>query len=220
MDTYMYQLILTDKHVQSNKLDIPVNFKETFNIKFLYWAYLSINGEDYKIYLSEKGYDFYEMRPSRFVSKDFKSGDKLTIIIKPQQPIYYKKSPYTYENPVRIIDSINYIKEPTGYLCGQSCVAMLASKPVDEVIELMCTDKGTHIFHIKTALEYYGIKHAKSLKKYKEGATLPDICILELELPSYKHWSLYFKGKYFDPEFGILDNCINDSRILRFLEIT
>lgn len=169
MDCFEYDLVLNNNHIQSKELDIPINFKDTFNIRFVYWAYLNINGKDYKCYLSEKGNNLYKMRPSGFVSKDFKSGDKLTIIIKPQEPIYYKKSPYTYENLVRIIDSINYIKEPTGYLCGQSCVAMLASKPVDEVIELMCTDKGTHIFHIKTALEYYGIKHAKSLKNLKKA---------------------------------------------------
>lgn len=216
MDCFEYDLVLNNNHIQSKELDIPINFKDTFNIRFVYWAYLNINGKDYKCYLSEKGNNLYKMRPSGFVSKDFKSGDKLTIIIKPQQPIYYKKSPYTYENPVRIIDSINYIKEPTGYLCGQSCVAMLASKPVDEVIELMCTDKGTHIFHIKTALEYYGIKHAKSLKKYKEGMILPNICVLDLELPSYSHWSLYFNGKYYDPEFGILDKCTENSNYKTF----
>jgi hypothetical protein len=38
-----------------------------------------------------------------------------------------KKSPYSYEKPIRKINSIKYIKEPTGYLCGQSVVAILAN---------------------------------------------------------------------------------------------
>lgn len=48
---------------------------------------------------------------------------------------------------------------------------------------------------------------------------LPNICVLDLELPSYSHWSLYFNGKYYDPEFGILDKCTENSTIKRFLEI-
>lgn len=38
---------------------------------------------------------------------------------------------------------INYIKQPTEYLCGQSCVAMLAGVTVEEVISVMQNDKGT-----------------------------------------------------------------------------
>ncbi|NCA68371.1 MAG: hypothetical protein EOM87_09975, partial [Clostridia bacterium] len=45
-----------------------------------------------------------------------------------------KKSPYSYSHPIRKIDSIIYKKQPTGYLCGQAVVAMLADVSVDEVI--------------------------------------------------------------------------------------
>ncbi len=38
---------------------------------------------------------------------------------------------------------ISYIKQPTEYLCGQACVAMLAGVTVEEVIALMNNDKGT-----------------------------------------------------------------------------
>jgi len=219
MDSYDYELILNDKHFKTGKIDIPVNFKEKFNIKWSYWAMININGEDYKIYIKEKDNGFYEMRRNPALLCNYKTNDKLKITIKPQEPIYCKESPYTYDNPVRNIDTIIYVKEPTGYLCGQSCVAMLASKTVDEVIDIMGTDKGTNLEHIKTALEYYGIKHEKSLKKYEEGRPLPNICILELQLPKYKHWTLYFNGKYYDPEFGILDECTQDSVKLRFLKI-
>lgn len=225
MDSYTYELILNENHIETGKIDIPVNFKDEFNIKFAYWALMDINGQEYKIYIHEKDSGFYEMRGNGKLFKDFKagknfkSGERLNITIKPQEPIYYKKSPYSYDNPVRVIDSISHIKEPTGYLCGQSCVAMLVSKPVDEVIDIMNTDKGTHIEHIKAALEYYGIKHEKSLTKYKDGMKLPDICILALQLPTYKHWSIYFDSKYYDPEFGVLDEYTQNEIILRFLKI-
>lgn len=38
---------------------------------------------------------------------------------------------------------IKYIKQPTEYLCGQACVAMLANVSVDEVIEVIQNDRGT-----------------------------------------------------------------------------
>ena len=38
---------------------------------------------------------------------------------------------------------ISYIKQPTEYLCGQTCVAMIANASVDDVIRVMGTDKGT-----------------------------------------------------------------------------
>lgn len=37
-----------------------------------------------------------------------------------------QNSPYSFENPIRRIDSMNVIIQPEDGLCGQSCVAMLA----------------------------------------------------------------------------------------------
>ena len=37
---------------------------------------------------------------------------------------------------------IQYMKQPTEYLCGQACVAILANASVDEVIEVIQNDKG------------------------------------------------------------------------------
>jgi hypothetical protein len=36
------------------------------------------------------------------------------------------------------------------------------------------------------------------------ATVLPDIRILSMHLSGYGHWSLYFKGSYYDPEFGVL----------------
>jgi len=219
MDSYTYEVTINDNHKESGRIDIPVNLKNEFNIKYVNWAYMMINGTKHRIYMQGKDDGSYIMWKNSNLLQKFNPGDRLEITLLPQEPIYYKESPYTYDSPVRVIDSISYIKEPTSYLCGQSCIAMLAAKPVEEVIDIMNTEKGTHIEHIKSALEYYGISHKKSLKKYVPGMKLPNICILELQLPKYKYWSLFFKGKYYDPEFGILDNCTHDSVLLRFLEV-
>lgn len=85
---------------------------------------------------------------------------------------------------------INYIKQPTEYLCGQSCVAMLAGVTVEEVISVMQNDKGTG-------------------KK--------DIDILKVFLPKYAHWILYYHGKYYDPEFGLMDELYPKARIQSYL---
>ena len=38
---------------------------------------------------------------------------------------------------------IQYIQQPTEYLCGQACVAMIANVSVDDVILVMNNDKAT-----------------------------------------------------------------------------
>lgn len=127
-------------------------------------------------------------------------------------------SPYTYKNPIRKIDSIQYIKQPTGYLCGQAVIAMLANVSVDEVIAVMQNDKGTPTPLMREALKYYGIKTAKRLK-YTDGAVLPECCILGMQLPGYGHWSLYYKDRFYDPEFGVLEQLPEHAKLRSYWEV-
>ncbi|MDF2686701.1 MAG: hypothetical protein K0S55_1883 [Clostridia bacterium] len=130
------------------------------------------------------------------------------------------KSPYSFANPIRKIEFINYIKQPTGYLCGQSVIAMLAGVTVDEVIAVMQNDKGTSIPMMSDALEYYGLETAtKTRLKYKEGTELPKCCILSMQLPGYGHWSLYYKGKFYDPEFGVSDKLPEQAKLGSYWEV-
>ena len=130
-----------------------------------------------------------------------------------------KQSPYSYDKPIRTIDSITYIEQPTEYLCGQSVVAMLAGVSVDEVINIMVNDKGTSVAEIDSALFYYGIKNGKKRMSVTKDTVLPDICILSVKLPKYGHWSLYFKGKYYDPEFGVIDDLPENAVLKYYWEI-
>ena len=57
--------------------------------------------------------------------------------------MHIKGSSYSIDNTVRMIDNISYIKEPTGYLCGQSCATMLAGVSVGEVIKVSSEDSFT-----------------------------------------------------------------------------
>jgi len=130
------------------------------------------------------------------------------------------KSPYSYNHPIRKIDSITFIEQPTEYLCGQSVVAMLAGVSVDEVIGVMQTDQGTSTPEIRDALKWYGLKTAtKTRIKYTPGMVLPDCCILSILLPGYGHWSLYYKGKFYDPEFGVLDKLPEQAKLRYYWEV-
>lgn len=114
---------------------------------------------------------------------------------------------------------IHYIKQPTEYLCGQACVAMIANVSVDEVIRVMDNDKASGKKDIERALAYYGIAQAKTMTKADNSTPLPPVCILKVLLPRYSHWILYYHGKYYDPEFGLTDELYCKARIQSYLEL-
>lgn len=114
---------------------------------------------------------------------------------------------------------IEYIKQPTEYLCGQACVAMLAGVSVEDVVAVMENDKGTGKKDIEKALNHYGISQAKTMTKADNNTVLPKVCILKVLLPKYGHWILYYDGKYYDPEFGLTDTLYPKARIQYYLKI-
>lgn len=57
----------------------------------------------------------------------------------------------------KAVMEIQYRKQPTEYLCGQACVAMLANVSIDKVIEVIHNDKGTGKKELAIALEHFGI---------------------------------------------------------------
>jgi hypothetical protein len=172
----------------------------------------------YKTFKMEKGpYDQYRYIKGDYLKNNSQNNfdDENTYKFN----LTVNKSPYSYENPVRKIKSIKYVKQPTIYLCGQSVVAMLANVTVDEVIDIMETDKGTSVKEIDDALTWFGIRHGKNRKRFTEGTILPDICILSLKLPRYGHWSLYYKGTFYDPEFGVIKKLPQNAILTYYWEI-
>lgn len=172
----------------------------------------------YKTYTMQKGvYNQFRYYRKNYIKNNNIDTIKEELAYNYNFPL--SKSPYSYGSPVRKIVDITYIKEPTSYLCGQSVIAMLANVSVDEVIGVMETDKGTSIAAIDEALCYYGIKHGKTRKSVKEDTILPEICILSLQLPGYGHWSLYYKGTYYDPEFGVSDKLPQKAKLTYYWKI-
>jgi len=81
-----------------------------------------------------------------------------------------QNSPYSFENPIRKIDSIDIIIQPEDGLCGQTCVAMLAGITIAEVISVMdCREWQATMGRVISALNYYGIDHSDVIV-YTEGA--------------------------------------------------
>ena len=99
-----------------------------------------------------------------------------------------------------------YIQEPTPLQCGQAVLAMLSGESVETVIKTVETERETTLKQMLLFLEKYGIKFKRERIEVKERSQLPPICMLSLETPKCWHWSLYFKGKFFAPEYGVLDD--------------
>lgn len=97
-----------------------------------------------------------------------------------------------------------HIFEPTPLQCGQAVLAMLSGKSVEEIITVVGTERETTLKQMFSALEYYGIDYNKERITVKSKEELPKICILSLQTPKCWHWSLYFEGKFLDPEYGVL----------------
>lgn len=57
------------------------------------------------------------------------------------------------------------------------------------------------------------------MTKADNASALPKVCILKVLLPKYSHWILYCDGKYYDPEFGLMDELYPKARIQSYLEI-
>lgn len=111
-----------------------------------------------------------------------------------------------------------HIFEPTPLQCGQAVLAMLADRPIEEVIERCGTDRETKRDDMLRVLESYGIQYDRLRRQVQKKEELPPICILSLETPRCWHWSLYFKGTFYDPEHGVL-NDFPESRRRYYWEI-
>lgn len=105
-----------------------------------------------------------------------------------------------------ISSEIKHIFEPTPLQCGQAVLSMLSGESVESIVNMLSNDRETTLKDMKTALKNLEISFNDERKEAKEKSDLPPIAILSLETPRCWHWSLYFKGIFYDPEYGILDD--------------
>ena len=133
-----------------------------------------------------------------------------------------QKSPYSFENPIRKIDSMELILQPGDGLCGQTCVAMLAGVTIADVITVMdCREWQGTMGRLISALNYYGIDHSDVLiyPGDKDHVVLPKCAILMEKMGRYAHYLIHYDGDFYDPNLGILDEEYDYDKLLGYLEI-
>ncbi len=131
-----------------------------------------------------------------------------------------QNSPYSVDNPIRKIDSVDIIIQPVDGTCGQTCVAMLAGVTIPEVCTVMgCREWQATMGMVISGLNYYGINHSDVIV-FTEGeeVTLPKCAVLMEKMGRFCHYLVYFDGKYYDPNDGVMTD-FDKSKLLGYLEI-
>lgn len=100
----------------------------------------------------------------------------------------------------------------------QACIAMLANLTIDEAVNI-CGTEGTltkeQLIKIIKKLNIYD----GGFRTYRVKENLPYLCILYVQFPTYDHLSVYYNGKIYDPEFGIIDEYISYGNIVAYMPI-
>ena len=106
-------------------------------------------------------------------------------------------SPYDKGNPIRHIESINYLKQPTSGYCGKACLAMLAGVSIDEVVKIMKSTKWqANISKVIETLDYFGFSYEKPVYTHGERVKFPKCCIINIRSCPKNHLLVYFDGVF------------------------
>ena len=103
-----------------------------------------------------------------------------------------------------LVEKVEHIYEPNPLACGQAVLAMLSGLDVNEIFDLVKTEKETTLKDMKIALLKLGISYKNERVEVKNKGELPRVALLSLETPKCWHWSLFFDDKFYDPEYGVL----------------
>ena len=160
--------------------------------------------------LIPKGNGEYVLPVNKDIFNKFNSSDKFNVkftIIK-QLTRINSNSPYNKENPIRYIDSINYLKQPSIGSCGQTCLAMIAGISVEEVIKIMGSNRWqASISKVLETLDYFGLSYNKPVYTHGKNVNLPKCCIINVRGGEKNHLIVYFDGFFYDPVSGVTDEC-------------
>lgn len=105
-----------------------------------------------------------------------------------------------------LVKKVNHIFEPNPLACGQAVLAMLTGVDVFEIITLVGTEKETKLSDMKSILKHFDIAFKDNKISVDKKCELPPVALLSIETPKCWHWSLFFDGKFYDPEYGVLDD--------------
>ncbi len=163
---------------------------------------------------------YYKIPVQDSIAENFEIGSEYRITFRVTRS-GTEDSPYSTANPIRKIDSMEVIIQPHDGLCGQSCVAMLAGISLDEAINTMhCGEWQATMDKIVSALNYFGIDHSEEIiyTNGKTDAVLPKCAIIMEKMGRYSHYLVYFDGKGYDSNLGILEH-YDLTKIKGYMEI-
>ncbi len=130
-----------------------------------------------------------------------------------------KNSPYSNDNPIRLIDNINYVKQPSNGCCGQTCLAMLAGISVDEVIKIMKSTKWqASISKVLETLDYFGYSYKEPVYTHGKKVEFPKCCLINAKGTEKTHLLVYFEGVFYDPTTYVSNDFLFEN-IISFIEI-
>lgn len=204
-------------------VEIPVNLWEAFDRKGNFKVQCAINGMVFTVSPIPKGKGFYLLSLTKDMQKklELKGGERLWIMMEPAAAeAVPQAAPEPVSKSTRKPAELRLVMQNTPKTCGQACIAMLAGVSIEEAIAVMHTSGPTAIGMLAAALDHYGIGHSgKNIRLSKKNPDLPEMAILTVHMPEYNHWVIYHKGRYYDPEFGLLNACHPQGRITSFLEV-
>lgn len=105
-----------------------------------------------------------------------------------------------------LVNVPKHIFEPNSLACGQAVLAMLSGIDVNEIFDLVGTDRETTLSDMKNALKNLDIGFNNNRIQIKDKSQLPKVALLSLETPMCWHWSLFFEGRFYDPQYGVLED--------------
>lgn len=203
-------------------IQIPFNVWEVCKQREVIQGDLVLDNQIIECELLPKEKGNYEIHVSDEVVKniDLNEAHKILLHVNGSLIRMDQNSPYSFENPIRKIDSMEVIIQPEDGLCGQACVAMLAGVTIAEVISVMdCREWQATMGRVISALNYYGIDHTDIIN-YTEGkeVVLPKCCIMMEKMGRFCHYLVHFDGKFYDSNLGLLEE-YDMSKLLGYLEI-
>lgn len=114
---------------------------------------------------------------------------------------------------------------PNSSSCGQHCVAMIANKSIEEVIEVFGHKHCTNTRQIKNALDRFNYSTSPKLVRLKNETKLPPLCILKVKWKSKgSHWIVVEDNYVHDPIYGAFEYKKEtfeylEGRVTSFMEI-
>ena len=218
---YFFESVL-EKKENEYVIRVPFNVWEVCKLRDIIQGEVILDNSIIKceLYPLEKGNYEIHIADTDAVKVEIGVNHKILLHINESLIVMDPNSPYSFEKPIRKIDSMNVILQPEDGLCGQACVAMLAGNTIAEVISVMdCREWQATMGRMISALNYYGIDHSDVII-YTEGkeTVLPKCCIMMEKMGRYCHYLIHFDGKYYDSNLGVMEN-YDQKKLLGYLEI-